>query len=321
VNYRRPELLRRCLASLTEAIDASAELAGAELIVIDNGSGDESEEVVRGGFPNAEFVALDENSGFPAAVNQGLTRARGEWVLTLNNDATIERDGIDRLLAAGRSGEDVGTVAAQMRFAGDAGLINSAGIGIDVLGIAYDRLLGAAAEGSETEVTEVFGACGGAALYRRAMLEQLGGLDGSFFFALDDADLSWRARMAGWRALYAPDAVVIHHHGATISHGSSFKYFHVGRNRVRMLAKNADGGQLRRWGLAMIAYDLCYVAFVAIADRSLAPLRGRLRGLREWRAYRRQGAAGRRPVRLESPRGLRAALGRRASWRRGGSGG
>ena len=120
--------------------------------------------------------------------------------------------------------------------------------------------------------------------------------------------------MGGWRALYAPGAVVWHHHGTTGRHTSPFKHFHVGCNRVRMLAKNADGAHLRRYGLPIALYDLAYVLYAVIADRTLAPLRGRLRGLREWRAYRRTGEAGRRRVELEPVRGFRAALGRRRAW-------
>jgi GT2 family glycosyltransferase len=222
---------------------------------------------------------------------------------------------VAELLSAAAGAPDVGSVAAQMRFASDSGVINSAGIGVDRLGRAFDRLLGAPVSASETRPVEVFGACGGAALHRRRMLEEVGGIDESFFFALDDADLAWRARMAGWRCLYAPAAVVFHHHGATTAHGSPLKYFHVGLNRVRTLAKNGDARLLRRYGPAMVAYDLAYVAFVALTGRTLAPLRGRLRGVAEWRAYRRAGRA-RRPVELAPVRGLRAALERRAAWER-----
>ena len=88
----------------------------------------------------------------------------------------------------------------------------------------------------------------------------------------------------------------------------------MGLNRVRTVAKNADSGQLRRHGLSMIGYDVAYVAYAAITDRTLAPLRGRLKGLREWRGYRRAGATGRGPVELAPTRGLRAALGRRSAW-------
>jgi GT2 family glycosyltransferase len=314
VNYRRPDILGTCLSSVREALARSG--AETELVVVDNASGDESLDVVARIAPEAIVLEMPSNLGFPTAVSAGIRRSTGEWALLINNDVIVEPDAVRHLLDAVGTAADIGSAAAQMRFAGGrAGIINSAGIGVDRLGIAYDRLLGLTVEASETEPVEVFGACCGAALLRRTMLDQIGGFDESFFFALDDADLAWRAQMHGWRCLYVPAAVVHHHHGATVGHGSSVKYFHVGLNRVRMLAKNADSAQLRRYGPAMIGYDVAYVVFTAMTDRTLAPLRGRLQGLREWRTYRRAGAA-RRPVELAPTRGLRAALARRAAWLR-----
>jgi GT2 family glycosyltransferase len=150
------------------------------------------------------------------------------------------------------------------------------------------------------------------------MVEDVGGFDTGFFIYMEDADIAWRSRMAGWRALYVPEAIAFHHHSATMRHGSSFKYFHVGRSRVRLLAKNADRRHLLRYGVPMLAYDLAYVAFVAVADRSLAPLRGRLAGLREWRSVRGEAAALRSPVSLERRQGFGAALQRRRAWFAGG---
>jgi GT2 family glycosyltransferase len=312
VNHRRLGLTIECLASLEAALERLGE--PAELIAVDNGSGDGSSERIAARFPQARVIALDENRGFAGAVNAGVEESSGRWVLLLNNDATLEPDAIASLLEAGRQGSDIGSVAAQMRFAASPRVLNSAGIGVDLLGIAYDRGLGEPVPGDGGEPVEVFGASGGAALLRRAMLDQLGGLDDSFFFALEDVDLAWRARMAGWRALYAPGAVVWHHHGTTGRHTSAFKHFHVGRNRVRMLAKNAEPSHLRRYGPLIAAYELAYVGYAVVADRTLAPLRGRLRGLREWRAYRRAGEAGRAPAGLDPIRGLRAALHRRVAW-------
>jgi GT2 family glycosyltransferase len=314
VSYRRPDILDACLGSLREALARTG--APAELIVIDNASRDGSLELAAELAPEATVVEMPANLGFAAGAAHGISRSTGEWVLLVNTDVVTEPDAVEQLLAVGRSSPEVGSVAAQMRFAGErAGIINSAGIGIDRLGIAFDRLLDQPVEASETEPVEVFGACGGAALLRRAMLDDVGGLDESFFFSLDDADLAWRAQMRGWRCLYAPAAVVNHEHSATARHGSSLKYFHVGLNRVRMLAKNADGRQLRRYGPAIVGYDLMYVVFAALTDRTLAPLRGRVQGLREWRTYRRAGAA-RRPVELAPTQGLRAALARRSAWLR-----
>jgi GT2 family glycosyltransferase len=314
VNYRRPDILGACLSSLREALARTG--VETELVVVDNASGDESLDVVARVAPEAIVLEMPSNLGFPTAVSEGIRRSTGEWALLINNDVIVEPDAVRHLLDAVRTAPDIGSAAAQMRFAGGrAGVINSAGIGVDRLGIAYDRLLGQPVEASETEPVEVFGACCGAALLRRTMLDQIGGFDESFFFALDDADLAWRAQMLGWRCLYVPAAVVHHHHGATVGHGSSLKYFHVGLNRVRMLAKNADTAQLRRYGAAIVAYDLAYIVFAGLTDHTLAPLRGRVQGLREWPAYRRAGAA-RRPVELAPTRGLRAALARRAAWLR-----
>jgi GT2 family glycosyltransferase len=162
---------------------------------------------------------------------------------------------------------------------------------------------------------DVFGATACVALYRRAMLDAIGGFDASFFAYQEDADVAWRARMAGWRCVYEPRALAWHVGSASAGEASAFKYRLVGRNRVRMLAKNATRRQLLRHGAGMLAYDLAYVAFVAATDRTLAPLYGRLRGLREWRRYRDAGAATRARVTL--PRGgWRAALRQRAAYRR-----
>jgi GT2 family glycosyltransferase len=314
VNYRRAEMTVACLAALRKALERVD--GASEIVVVDNGSGDGSPEAIRAAEPEATVIALPENLGFPSGASEGIRRSSGEWVALINNDVIVEPDALAEMLALGRTATDVGSVAAQMRFADDPNVINSAGIGVDRLGIAHDRLLGEPLSAGEDHPVEVLGACGGAALHRRRMLDEVGGMDESYFFALDDADLGWRARMAGWRCLYAPAAVVYHHHGATTAHGSDLKYFHVGLNRVRTLAKNADGRTLRRYGLLAVGYDLAYVGYAAIVDRTLAPLRGRLRGLREWRSYRRAGQRLRRPVELEPVLGLSAALRRRSSWAR-----
>ncbi|MEA2347919.1 MAG: hypothetical protein QOG62_1706 [Thermoleophilaceae bacterium] len=317
VNHRREDLLAQCLASLREALARVP--GGGQTIVVDNGSADGSCARVKADDPDALLIEFPDNRGFATAVEEGRRRADGEWILLLNNDAVIEPDAAARLLAVATSAADIGSVAAQMLFARTPPKINSAGLEVDTLGVAYDRLLGLDPEPTDLEPLEVFGASGGAALYRQSMLDQIGGFDESFFAFVEDADVAWRARMAGWRCLYVPSALVHHHHSATARHGSPLKHYHVGRNRIRLLAKNADTSLLRRHGAAMVAYDIAYVVAHAITDRSLAPLRGRLAGLREWRQYRRAGAPGRRPVNLAPARGLRAGASRRAVYTSGGS--
>jgi GT2 family glycosyltransferase len=317
LTYRRQDLLEVCLRSLEEALEAVPE--PTEIVVVDNGSpGNQASARVREWCPAAELVELRDNRGYAGGVVEGLRRARGEWIFTVGDDATVDRQAVGALLAAGRSGSDVGSVAAKMLFADVSGgrVINSAGLEIDRLGIATDRLIGQPEEASERELTEVFGTSGGAALYRAAMLDDVGSFDPSFHLYLEDADLSWRARRRAWRCLYEPAAVVYHHHSATTGHRSPGKYFAVGRNRVRMLARNVTRGHLVRYIVPMVLYDLAYVAYAAAVDRTAAPLRGRLSGLRRWREDRR-AAWPEVDAGLVPAQGLRRALQRNRSWAAG----
>ncbi len=317
VSLHKGELLERCLRSLAaalEEIDGETEL----LLFLNESPPEDASRWREVGGASTDVVCNPENVGFAPAVSEGIRRTSGEWVALLNDDATVEPQALALMLEAGASALDIGSVAAQMRFADRPGTINSAGIEVDRLGVAYDRLLGEPVSASEREPVEVFGASGGAALYRRAMLEQIGGFDESFFAYLEDVDVAWRARRRGWRCLYVPGAVVLHHHSATLGHGSPQKYFLSGRNRIRLLAKNAHPGLLRRYGALMVANDIAYSAFLAVTRRTLAPVRGRLAGLREWRRYRRVGTSSedREQIALAPIRGVRAALRRHRAWSR-----
>jgi GT2 family glycosyltransferase len=285
VAFGKEELLGACLESLESAL---ARVDGeTELIVVVNDH--------------------ETNLGFAGGVAAGLADARGEWIALVNDDCTVEPDTLSELLAAAEGAPDVGSVAAQVRFAGDEGTLNSAGLEIDELGVARERRLGEPVATIDGDIVEVFGASATLALYRRAMLDAVGGLDASFFAYLEDADLAWRARMAEWRCVLAPRAIGVHHHSATLGHGSKAKHLLVGRNRVRMLAKNASSRQLRRRLAAIVAYDLLYVAHAAVTDRTLAPLGGRMRGIGDWRSYRKAGRAQRREIELSPAPGMRAA--------------
>ena len=306
IAFGKESMLEECVGSLQRAL---ARVPGrSELVIVLNRISDHARRELESARPDAVLVGPPRNLGFAGGVDAGIVEARGEWIVLVNDDCIVEPDALVELLAAARSRDDVGSVAGQVRFAGNPGTINSAGLELDELGVASERLLGAPVASAGTEVAEVFGATGALAAYRRSMLDAAGGFDSSFFAYLEDADLAWRARMLGWRCLYAPGAVAHHHHSATLGHASAAKHFLVGRNRVRMIAKNATTAHLRRRAAAMLAYDFAFVVFVAVRRRTLAPLRGRVRGLREWRAYRAAGEGHRRAVPFAPPGGLRQAL-------------
>jgi GT2 family glycosyltransferase len=306
VAYNEPATVIGCLRSVEASLARLDE--PSELVVVLNRGSDEFREEVRPSSPDAVVVEPPDNLGFAGGVSAGIDAAAGEWIALVNDDCVVDERAFEEFLAVGRSDAGIGSVAGQVRFARRPQLINSAGLEIDRLGVAYERLLGAPADDAFTEPVEVFGPSGAFALYRRAMLDAAGGFDATFFAYLEDADLAWRARMLGWRCVYAPRAVAMHEHSPALGHGSRAKHFLVGRNRVRMIAKNATAAELRRRWLAMIAYDCAYVGFVAVTSGTLAPLRGRLRGLREWRAFRARAAGYRRAVPLAPPSGLRAAV-------------
>jgi GT2 family glycosyltransferase len=314
VAYRERELLAECLQSCARA--ATEVPGGTELIVVDNGG---LAPFIREGWPSVRVIEPGENVGFAGGVQRGVAEASGAWVALLNDDARIEPVALARLLGAGARDGRIGSVAAQVRFHSDPARINSAGVDVDSLGVATERLAGRPSS-EAGHAGEVFGASGCFALYRAAMLEELGGLDERFFAYLEDVDLAWRARAAGWIAVYEPLAIAYHHGSASSGEGSRRKYFLVGRNRVRLLARNATAGQLATALPGILLYDLAYLVYVALSDRTLAPLRGRLAGLREWRSLRRQSRATRRRVELGSAiSGWLKALRQHRAYRRLGS--
>ena len=155
VNYNGRELLRDCIQSLRAAL-AETDAKG-EVVVIENASTDGSREMLAGDFPEVRVIASDTNLGFAGASQLSIAEADGEWLLFVNNDATVAPDAIAKLLAEARRHDDVGALAAQMRFADRPQVVNSAGLAIDRLGIAFDLGVGEPVAGQPSEPREVFG--------------------------------------------------------------------------------------------------------------------------------------------------------------------
>ncbi len=311
VAFGKDELFAECLENVERAL---ARVKGdSELLVVLN----RASPAARDRLASTSAIAVEGSPelGYAGAIERGLALARGEWIALVNDDCRVEPDAFTEMLAAGNSSPAIGSVATQIRFADRPGRVNSAGIELDRLGIARELRVGVPVGSIEGAGIEVGGASGTLGLYRRTMLDDVGGFDATFFAYLEDADLAWRAQMAGWRCVLAPSAVAFHHHSATLGHGSAAKHRLVGRNRVRMLAKNATARRLRAGLVPIVAYDLLYVAHVAVTGRTLAPLAGRIEGLAEWRRYRAAGRNGRRELELPPSPGLRAALARNRNYR------
>jgi GT2 family glycosyltransferase len=231
VNWNRKDLLRACLASL-----ARQRGAAFETIVVDNGSSDGSADAAEREF-GARVIRNRENRGFCAANNQGIAAARGEFIALLNNDAEAEPDWLAELERACSRAVDIGMAASKVLVWEDPARIDKAGHLIFPDGQNRGRGAGAKDVGQFDREEEVLWPDGCAAMYRKGMLEEIGGFDEDFFAYGDDAELGLRARIAGWRCWYAPRAVVRHHRGSTMGKGSSARLRLIERNRVLLAVK------------------------------------------------------------------------------------
>jgi hypothetical protein len=264
-NWNGRHWLPGCLHSI-----AHQQLAPLEVIVVDNGSGDGSVEYLRSEHPEVRIIELAENGGFAHAANLGIAAAGGELVALLNADLVLEPDWISRMVAAIACDPTVGAVACKMLSLEDPTRVYDAG---DVLrrdGLCEQRGRFKRDDGRWDVPGEVFGACAGAALYRRSALLELGGFDERYFAYLEDVDLALRLQLAGWRCRYEP-AVALHA-GESSSHQlpGGARYY-VARNTVLLVAKWFP----LRW-LPYVAYRQLGYAWHALLDRQL---RTHVRGL------------------------------------------
>lgn len=246
VNWNSRDDLRACLQGLAHQTEL-----GFETIVVDNGSHDDSVATVRAEFPETIVVEAGENLGFAEGCNVGIANTTGSWIVTLNNDAEPDRHWLAKLREAiDAAGPELGMVQSKIVFRQRPDRTNSTGVLIGPNGFFIDRAFDQPVRADEV-VEEIFCASAGAAAYRRTMLEQIrlgtGYFDRTFFMYFEDVDLGWRARLMGWSAVYAPDAIVHHaFHGSAVRRGKRFVSVHCDRNRLRVLLKNASAGYILR---------------------------------------------------------------------------
>ncbi len=223
------EPLEQCLRSLE-----GQTFQDFEVVVIDNSSKGLARDAIAGG--SARVIENPCNVGFGAAVNQGFRASRAQFIATLNDDAVAQPGWLEALLRVLEPRPEAGMCASKVLLAGK-GVLDSAGMLICPDGSSKQRGHGRpASEFSAPE--DVLLPSGSAALYRRAMLEETGGFDEDFFLYSEDTDLGLRARWAGWRCLYAPDAVVEHRYSHSAGRASPLKAYYVERNRLFLLVKN-----------------------------------------------------------------------------------
>lgn len=241
VNWNSREDVLAAVRSLSPSLRP---LDGDSLVVVDNGSTDGSIEALRAE-PGVLLVETGENLGFAEGVNRGVDAASSDWVLVFNNDAAAHEGFVERLRDAARTApDDVGSIQPLLVFSQDPTRVNSTGVVAFSTVRARDRAFAEPAA-DVVPLGEPFCATGGAALFRRAMLEELRGpggyLDRRYFMYFEDVDLGWRARLAGWRSLFVPDAVARHRfQGSSRRRAPGFVDIQCIDNRLVTLVKNGS---------------------------------------------------------------------------------
>ena len=261
VNWNRRELLRSCLRSLSRQQGVSY-----EIILVDNGSTDGSVEMARSESPSIRVIQNTTNQGFCRANNQGIAASQAPYIALLNNDAEADPNWLQALLSAIDGRRQVGMVASKILVWEDPRKIDKIGHLIWPDGQNRGRGTGELDHGQYDQEEEVLWPDGCAALYRKSMLDEIGGFDEDLFAYGDDAELGLRARIAGWTCIYTPAAVVRHHRGATLGVLSSRRLELIERNRVLLAVKHFPG--------TLLWLNLPYFAVRLVAG-AFAGLRGR----------------------------------------------
>lgn len=230
-NYDGMKYMPECI----EALDAQT-CRDFSILVVDNGSTDGSAEWLKEqGLP---AVFLPENLGFSGAVNIGIKKSSTPFVILLNNDTKVDKNYIKEMLRAVKRSPKIFSVSSKMVQLYHPELMDDGGDMYCLLGWAFQRGVGRKA-GKYNRPVRIFSACAGAALYRREVFEEIGYFDELHFAYLEDLDVGYRARIAGYDSIYCPTALV-HHVGSGTS-GSKYNSFKVklaARNNIYLNYKN-----------------------------------------------------------------------------------
>lgn len=273
VNWNGEQFLDRCLTALLAQM-----VAPYEIILLDNASTDGSLEIV-GRFPSVRLMALNENTGFARGNNLAIEAAseESEWIALINPDAFAAPRWLETLLAAAESKPGFDVFGSKLVNAADSTLLDGTGDACHISGLVWRTAHGVPVSHLGESECEIFSPCAAAALYRRSALLEVGGFDEDFFCYVEDVDLGFRLRLAGYRCLYVPKSVV-HHVGSGTTGGknSDFCVYHGHRNLVWTFVKDMPG--LLFWLLLPLHLVLNLVSIVWFA------LRGQGRVV--WRAKR-----------------------------------
>ena len=232
-NYNGEKVIKDCLRSVYELDNPNF-----EVILIDDGSSDNSVEVIRDCYPQTRIIKNAKNLGFAKSVNIGIENSKGEVLVLLNMDTVVRENWLTELIKVLLSNEEVGVAGSKM-LDSDGITIQHAGGTIDKIGISRHIGRGEIDNGQYNEVKEVEYVCGAAMGFRKSLLQKIGCLDERYSpMYYEDTDLAFRVRNGGYKVLYAPRSVIVHNENYSTNGLSSRFYYNYHKNRIRFILKN-----------------------------------------------------------------------------------
>lgn len=260
-NWNGKNLLKVCLKSLKKQT-----FKNFETIVIDNGSSDGSIEFVQRFFPNIKIITLDKNYGFAKAVNEGIKKAEGDYIILINNDTEVDKYCLEFLIKDADKKREVGFVAAKMLDFYKRDIIDSVGDYIDIVGHANNIGFGEKDGPLFNKAKEIFLATGGGSLFKKIVFEKVGYFDENYFAYMEDVDFCLRAQMQGFRGWYEPKSIIYHVHKATGNRNKAFLEYLQFRNMTMTIIKDFPSSLLWRnfnW-ILIILVNLNTVLYLSI---------------------------------------------------------
>ncbi len=273
-NWNGREHLETCLNAVQRQ-----SMPPHETVLVDNGSTDDSIALVRSAFPWVRIIGMGENAGFAAAVNRGIAETDAPYVALLNNDTDLDDRWLEILFNALAHDVAAGLASCKMLRYDRRDMIDGAGDALTRGGAPFTRGAGEPDDGKFDREEYVFGACAGAALYRRSLFANIGVFDEDFISYYEDVDLSWRALLAGWKCLYVPAAVCYHKRGASGNRMPGFPIRMQERNLTALHVKNLPAQLLVSHGPIMFGSRLRRIFRSLRSGAGRATLLGFIQGI------------------------------------------
>lgn len=281
-NYNGMKFLPDCMAALERQTSTDF-----ETIVIDNASADDSADWLREHYPQVRLVVNEHNEGFSGAVNQGIRLSECPYVLLLNNDTEVTPEFVENMIRSIERSERIFSVSCKMVQFYDREHLDDAGDLYCLLGWAFQRGISRSADDFNRPV-RIFSACAAAAIYRREVFEEIGYFDLLHFAYLEDIDVGYRARIAGYENWYEPSAVIYHvGSGTSGSRYNDFKVKLAARNSIYLNYKNMPFLQLLLNAIPLLLGFLLKYFFFLKQGFASAYCEGLREGIRTRRKCRR----------------------------------